>query len=529
MVEGSQPHLTAETRSLLRSRLRIAALLLGTGFATFFFRNLFFTDYSNSTELFMSIFHGLVTVTLLMVGGGLCHKCTFELTTLRRAELIIFGLPAAFFVAMQWLNFKGVPTAAGGTNGFIESPAAPWILLIFVYSLYIPNTWQRAAWIIGIMAAIPSALFTVAWFKFDHVHTVVPLLQVSSVFFLMALAGLTGAWGVYTMGRLRREAYEAKQLGQYKLKRLLGAGGMGEVHLAEHQLMKRPVAIKLIKPGKAADPQALARFEREVRATAKLSHWNTIEIFDYGHTDDGTFYYVMEYLPGKSLADLVDHHGPLLPARVVSLMSQVCEGLAEAHALGLIHRDIKPGNIFAAHRGGVYDVAKLLDFGLAKPMMRSGGDMTLTQEGSITGSPLFMAPEQTTGDGVPDGRSDIYALGCVGYYLLTGRAPFEADNPLKVLMAHARDPVIPPSELQSGIPRDLEGIVLRCLEKEPRNRFVDVNDLRAALVSCNTYGTWTREDAQRWWETNGGVARCGEELAAPVIDKVPSPAGAMVG
>jgi serine/threonine protein kinase len=275
--------------------------------------------------------------------------------------------------------------------------------------------------------------------------------------------------------------------------------------------MKRPVAIKLIKPGKAADPVSLARFEREVRATAQLSHWNTIEIFDYGHTDDGTFYYVREYLPGKSLADLVAQHGPLAPSRVVWLLEQTCEALAEAHSLGLIHRDIKPGNIFAAERGGVFDVAKLLDFGLAKPAA-SNGDMNLTQEGSITGSPLFMAPEQATGDGAPDARSDIYALGAVGYYLLTGHAPFEADNPVKVLLAHAQQTVKPPSQLQPGIPADVERIILRCLEKNPNDRFPDVNSLAEALRESSIHGHWTRADAHRWWTTNGGVDHSGQRV-----------------
>ncbi len=502
---SSAPHLTKETQSLLRSRLRIAALLLALGFGVFFFREMLL-GHGNSTGwgLFMFVFHGLLTTMLLVIGGGLCHKCTYQLSTLRIAELAIFGVPAVFFVFMQWIELRDA-------DSFVTGVAAPWMLLILVYSLFIPNTWKRAAIILGLIAIAPIAILILARANFAAVEKMVSTASVVSVTMTMSLAAMTGAFGVFTIHRLRHEAFEARQLGQYRLKRLLGAGGMGEVHLAEHQLMKRPVAIKLIKPSKAADPQALARFEREVRATAKLTHWNTIEIFDYGHTDDGTFYYVMEYLPGKSLADLVAQHGPLAPARVIWLLEQICQALGEAHSLGLIHRDIKPGNIFAAERGGVYDVAKLLDFGLAKPVMNNG-DVTLTQEGSITGSPLFMAPEQAAGDGEPDARSDIYALGGVAYYLLTGHPPFEGDNPVKVLLAHARQNVVRPSKLQAGIPSDLEAIVLKCLEKNPADRFPDTTALAEALAECQLHGRWTRADALRWWTTNGGTDRSGTEL-----------------
>ena len=520
MCDGSSPHLSKETQSLLRSRLRMAALVLGGGFGVFLVRELFTTDYRSATALFLLIFQGVVTLTLLAVGGRLCHKCTYSLKTLRGAELVIFGVPATFFVAMQWLVIHGqTPILTGIT--------APWMLLILVYSLYIPNAWKRAAWVLGSFAVAPTVLCIIAAIVMHDAYKAATPSNIATVFMTMALAAFIGTWGVHTINRLRREAFEAKQLGQYRLKRLLGAGGMGEVYLAEHQLMKRPVAIKLIKPGKAADPQALARFHREVQATAKLTHWNTIEIFDYGHTDDGTFYYVMEYLPGKSLADLVIQHGPLAPERVVALMEQTCEALAEAHRLGLIHRDIKPGNIFAAERGGVYDVAKLLDFGLAKPMFNTG-DVNLTQEGSITGSPLFMAPEQATGDGIPDARSDIYALGAVAYYLLTGHPPFEADNAVKVLLAHAQKPVVPPSQLQSGIPAELDRIVLRCLEKKADDRYANVTELEAALEHTPLHGVWTRDHASQWWQSNGGVNGNGSgefiSAAAPMTNHADSDA-----
>ncbi len=501
---SSAPHMTKETQSLLRSRLRIAALLLALGFGVFFFREILQGHAGSSGwALFMFVFHGLLTAMLLLVGGGLCHRHTFTLTTLRIAEFVIFGMPAVFFVFMQWLELRS-------TEQFVTGLAAPWMLLVLIYSLFIPNTWKRASIPLAQFALAPIVILILARDYLEPIHRMASVSNVISLSMTMVLAAIAGAYGVYTINRLRHEAFEAKQLGQYRLKRLLGAGGMGEVHLAEHQLMKRPVAIKLIKPSKSADPQALARFEREVRATAKLTHWNSIEIFDYGHTDDGTFYYVMEYLPGKSLADLVAQHGPLAPARVIWLMEQICQALGEAHSLGLIHRDIKPGNIFAAERGGIYDVAKLLDFGLAKPIV-STGDVALTQEGSITGSPLFMAPEQATGDSEPDARSDIYALGAVAYYLLTGHPPFEGENPVKVLLAHARQPVVPPSKLEPGIPADLERIVMKCLEKSPEDRFPDTTSLADALTACQLHGHWTRADAIRWWTTNGGTDRSGTD------------------
>jgi len=239
-----------------------------------------------------------------------------------------------------------------------------------------------------------------------------------------------------------------------------------------------------------------------VRSTAKLSHWNTIEIFDYGHTQDGTFYYVMEYLPGMSLAELVERFGPLPAERAIHFLAQTCDALTEAHAMGLIHRDIKPGNIFAAQRGGVYDVTKLLDFGLVKPLVDDEHSIQLTVEGAITGSPLFMSPEQAVGDSQPDARSDMYSLGAVGYFLLTGCPPFEGDRPIKVVIAHAHHDVVPPSQHMPTIPRDLEEVVLRCLEKEPSRRYQTAAELAESLRRCEAAGQWTRADAARWWRTS---------------------------
>ncbi|MHC4180784.1 MAG: serine/threonine-protein kinase, partial [Planctomycetota bacterium] len=364
----------------------------------------------------------------------------------------------------------------------------------------------------------------------EEVRQVLTFGDVSEFLLIMAVAAVTGLFGVDTIGSLRREAFEARQLGQYRLTRRIGAGGMGQVYLAEHQLMKRPCVVKLIRPDKAGDARVLARFQREVRATAKLSHWNTIEIFDYGSTEDGTFYYVMEYLPGMSLRGLVERFGSVPAARVIHLLRQACDALGEAHAAGLIHRDIKPGNIFAARRGGVYDVVKLLDFGLVKPFTDEQ-PIELTTEGSITGSPLFMSPEQATGDEQPDARSDIYSLGAVGYYLLTARPPFEGDKPIKVMIAAAHDEVVPPSRHREGIPTDLEQVILRCLAKAPADRFQDAASLAEALARCEAADQWPRHRAAEWWmQQQETTARSGGENglvvdspAAGVLDRTKTP------
>ncbi|MCG8449613.1 MAG: serine/threonine protein kinase, partial [Pirellulales bacterium] len=332
---------------------------------------------------------------------------------------------------------------------------------------------------------------------------------------VMLLTVVTATVGVKSIGALRREAFVARQLGQYRLKQMLGSGGMGEVYLAEHQMMKRPCAIKVIRPEKAGNPKVLARFEREVRATAKLSHWNSIDIFDYGRTHDGTFYYVMEFLPGHNIGELVATHGALPPARIVYLMKQVCDALAEAHGQGLIHRDIKPANIYCAYRGGVFDVAKLLDFGLAKPLTNAK-DSELTQEGSITGSPLFMSPEQAMGSGEVDARSDIYSLGAVMYYMATGRPPFAYPQPIKVMVAHASEAPQPLRELNPEIPEELEDIILRCLEKQPEDRFQDVAMLRDMLEGIPTLEPWTAAEAACWWNDYGCPER--KKLAAAALE-----------
>ena len=308
----------------------------------------------------------------------------------------------------------------------------------------------------------------------------------------------------------KAKADEAKELGRYRLKEKIGSGGMGDVYLAEHRLMKRPCAIKVIRLEKAGDPRAIARFEREVKATSQLNHWNSISIFDYGRTSDGTFFYVMEYIRGLSLQQLVHRKGPLTPARTVFLLKQVCNALIEAHSVQLVHRDIKPANLMVAELGGAFDVVKLLDFGLAKPIsaeVASEGDSELTIAGSLTGSPLYMSPEQAIGDAPADQRSDIYGVGGVAFFMLTGRPTFESGATLKVLLAHIHERAVAPSTVRkksqgTAISQSLDAIVLKCLEKSPSDRFQSARDLLDALNATPESNQWNDRLAEKWWTSN---------------------------
>jgi serine/threonine-protein kinase len=316
----------------------------------------------------------------------------------------------------------------------------------------------------------------------------------------LCVAAAVVVFTAYRIEVLRQEAADARRLGQYMLKERLGTGGMGEVYLAEHVLLCRPCAVKLIRPERAADPNELVRFEREVRLTATLTHPNTIQVFDYGRTEDNVFYYVMEYLEGLTLDELVRRHGPLPPERAIYFLRQVCAALQEAHDIGLIHRDVKPGNVTVCERGGEHDVIKLLDFGLVLPLVDAiDGEKKLTQDGSIAGTPDYMSPEQAAGHDTVDGRSDIYSVGALAYYLLIGAPPFVYPSAVRVLAAHLYETALPLTERRPDLPTDLETVVLRCLAKKPDDRFPDARSLEQALLACRTSSPWSAPQAASWW------------------------------
>jgi eukaryotic-like serine/threonine-protein kinase len=311
-------------------------------------------------------------------------------------------------------------------------------------------------------------------------------------------------WVVYS---LRRQIREARQLGQYTLEAKIGEGGMGVVYRARHALLRRQTAIKLLPPDRA-NANDIARFEREVQETSRLTHSNTVAIYDYGRTSDGVFYYAMEYLDGLSLEELVHHDGPQHPGRVVHILRQACGALGEAHDRGLIHRDIKPANLHLCVRGGAADHVKVLDFGLVKDIggeddtrsANPSGPNPLSTQGSFLGTPLYMAPEAVARTSDVDARTDLYALGAVGYFLLTGTPVFRARTIVEVCAMHLHHPPETPSlRLGSDLPVDLEALVLGCLAKSPKDRPQTASDLALSLAGCRGVPAWTEAEARTWW------------------------------
>ncbi len=500
LVEGTGASLSSEMHTLRRRRLGAAALFLAVVFGLLIFYSL----TSRSAD------HWLVT-TLVFLRFVIAASCAalilsrIDLTAgqVRAVEYLLFGSLTLILVAAQYrMNLDLMH--AGRVTGVVlqmKNGVMGIFALMVIYGMFIPNDPRTTAKVV-----LSMALAVVLGFALLLEHTDAAALEVelrtteqagSSVIFLLVGAALA-IYGTYVLNGLRSQLHEARKFGQYQLRDKLGTGGMGDVYLAEHQLLKRPCAIKVIKSKSGSDPIALARFEREVQSAARLSHPNTIEIYDYGHTEDGTFYYVMEYLPGLSLHDIVRDYGPLPSGRVIYLFRQVCAALAEAHSLGLVHRDIKPANIFVALRGGEADCAKVLDFGLVQ-LPESEGSVRLTGEQRVSGTPAYMAPEQAMGNRALDSRVDVYALGATMYFALTGEPPFHAPTAFEVMMAHARDPVKPPSQLRPDIPDDLEQVVLRCLAKRPDDRFPDVKELAKTLVTCASASEWDSDQAALWW------------------------------
>ncbi len=485
-------------------------LLAGTAIAAVAFGALVLVELASpragSDYVSLSLYTGMAVYYASLMTLLARHR-NLPLSSLRVIEVL--GL-SAYAVHYAWKDFHHYSryweTLRAGEQWLLVSHTClNWVFLIFIYGVLVPNDWRRSLRVMTGMACIPLAVYAASWFSLPaSQRSAAPVFDLFAMARLLAAAVAIAVFGAHKFTSLRREAYEAKHLGNYRINRRLSAGGMGEVYLAEHRLLNRPYAIKLIRPEFAADPTSRRRFEREIRAMARLTHWNTAEIIDYGHAPDGTFYYVMEYIDGPNLAELVERHGPADPGRAVYLLRQACAALAEAHGEGLVHRDIKPGNVMLTQQSGLADVVKVLDFGLVQHLAPSAADDKLTRPGVVIGTPGYMPPEQATG--TADVRTDVYSLGAVGYFLLTGQAPFSG---------WVRPPVHEPTplrELRPEVPADLEAVILRCLRRDPAERFADVGKLDRALAACACAADWSPEQAAAWWRAHPAAA---EATAGP--------------
>jgi eukaryotic-like serine/threonine-protein kinase len=384
-------------------------------------------------------------------------------------------------------------------------------VLILIFPMIVPNTPRKTLIVSLIAATMDPVGILVAHLRGVETPSTALILWNYLPNYVCALIAVIPP---KIMFRLGRHVQRARELGSYRLVELIGRGGMGEVWRATHSMLARPAAIKLIKPeilgapGAAEAAVLIERFRREAEAASGLQSPHTIRLYDFGETRAGTFYFVMELLDGLDLETLVRRFGPVPPARVVEMLRQTCHSLGEAHDRGLIHRDVKPANIYLCRLGREYDFMKVLDFGLVKyDQDQSMLDTIKTNTEMTTGTPAYMAPEMANGEPI-DRRADLYALGCVAYWLLTGQLVFEADSPLRMLIQHIQASPIPPS-IRSGqpLPPALEDLIMRCLAKKPSDRPASADEIVAELDRIELDRPWNQAHAREWWETN---------IAAPV-------------
>jgi eukaryotic-like serine/threonine-protein kinase len=492
----------------------------------------------------------LAIVTLIYVALTFGASIWLGLFSFNRSSIPLLVATGAF--GTLWLLLRGTPrsprfvravelsTLSVGTAAisavalFMDLLAQPdmivrdlLIYVLLVYAVYVPSTARHTLVVASLMTVPLLGCIFVAFSAYDPAlhdppaanwpkgevgDVAYPATLFNSIWWAVAVAMAAGF--SQTIYGLRKAVSDVRRLGQYTLEEKLGEGGMGVVYRASHAMLRRPTAIKLLLPERSGK-EALTRFEREVRRTAMLTHPNTVIVFDYGRTTDGIFYYAMELLEGASLDEIVEVDGPQPEGRVIHLLEQAAASLAEAHDAGLIHRDIKPGNILVVDRGGISDLVKVLDFGLVKDVGPSAsvGDASeaaLTKADMITGTPLYLAPETLTAPETMDARADLYALGAVGYWLLTGTHVFSGASIFEVCAHHLHSVPDPPSaRLGAPVAADLEAVLMACLAKRPEDRPASAHILRERLRACAAAGSWTNARAAEWWSLHRHQLRSG--------------------
>jgi len=492
------------------ARLRVLALLYaGVFFMVGFFPALLFP--ADRARLFSSVVlwaPGAVSIAIALLVVALIRSPRVPLLVKLNVGLV-FEVAASYGIAAA--EFLDPFPVEGDVHWMGLSWVAVWTVL---FTVVVPTKPWRAA-----IAAAASAFAVPIVIGFAMAAGLTPLHANPVQFFFwvvfpylfVVVMAYVGARVVYALGT---EVSRARELGSYRLVERLGQGGMGEVWRARHRLLARPAAIKLIRPSTAPDGRffvsddARRRFEREAQLIARLRSPHTVTLFDFGVAADRAFYYVMELLDGLDVDTLVRQTGPVPAERAIHLLRQVCHSLSEAESCGLVHRDIKPANIFVCRYGEDYDFAKVLDFGIAKTTTdATDTGLFVTQDMAIHGTPGFIAPEQAMGEAEVDGRADIYATGCVAYWLLTGQLVFTADTPMGLLLHHAQTPATRPSErTELPIPAALDDLVLSCLAKNPLARPQTARELARRLAAIPGANDWTQDRARDWWATHRPVA-----------------------
>jgi serine/threonine-protein kinase len=455
-------------------------------------------------------YHGIVLfgeIAILVASLGMFGLT--RRTGLDPAELLDRAL--VYEVAMGFL-FGAIHFSVPDAEGILPkgwSPVAVWTIC---FPLFVPSTRGKSALATVATAAMdPVGLLLAVALGYQRLPSAAML---AAMFLPTAIACVGGILGSRIMHGLSARAGRAEELGSYRLLAPIGRGGMGEVWRAEHRLLARPAAVKLVHPEKAdgfSGAEMRARFEREAKVTAALRSPHTVQLYDYGVTDDGSFFYAMELLEGWPLDALVERFGPQPPERVVHILRQACRSLEEAHRAGLVHRDVKPSNLFLCRLGIEADFVKVLDFGLVKSS--EGAESSLTATGVVAGTPAFLPPEMARGSGEVDGRADLYSLACVGYFLLAGAHVFERSSALATIHAHATEaPPLLSARTTQAIPAGLEDLLLECLEKRPEDRPASALELERRLSSVAVVAPWTREDADAWWARHAAAT---EPLTLP--------------
>ncbi len=488
-------------------RLAWAALLFAGGFIVGFVGWLLMDVGLGRQRPYLEVY---VAVNLTAIAMGFTVFAIARFSRMRPALLLDIGL--VFLVlgsfCLSMTEFWGIwPQWSDDTPQSLMG--IPWeCCWIIMFPLLAPNTPGKT--LIAALAAASTGPFVFLLSK--AVGATSPDASVPFVmgYFLLSTylcAGISFVMSLF-LNKLARQLKKARAVGSYRLMERLGEGGMGEVWVAEHRLLARPAAIKLIRPemlgcDERSRKTAIKRFEREAQATAALRSYHTIDLYDFGVTEDGAFYYVMELLRGLNLDSLVKRFGPVPTGRAVHFLRQACHSLGEAHSFGMVHRDIKPANLHICRTGPSfdYDFVKVLDFGLVKSRDGAEGATELTAEGVATGTPAFMAPEMALGKTELDGRVDIYCLGCVGYWLVTGQKVFERDSSLATVVAHVQEQPIPPSRrTELEIPASFDKIILACLEKEPDNRPASAAELEILFDASDGDWHWSSSEASEWWD-----------------------------